>query len=126
APARDTAPPAPPTARDAAPTPARDLARTGARTEPARDVKLGEETWRVRLKGAATVGSGHAGARILSVAFEGPEKPAGPAETRYVLARRLEDVGEDELLSLVREVAHRPDAASRPARRGRRPHGRKR
>ena len=37
--------------------------------------------------------------------FEGPEEGADPAETRYVLARRLEDVGEDELLSLVREVA---------------------
>ena len=127
--ARDTVPPGPPkppAARDAAPPPARDLGRTGARTEPARDVKLGEETWTVRLKGAATVGSGHAGARILSVAFEGPEERADPAGTRYVLARRLEDVAEDELLSLVREVAHKPDATSGPARRGTRARGPKR
>lgn len=124
---RDTVRPEPakrPSSRDAAPPPARDLVRGGARPEPVRDVKLGEETWTIRLKGAATVGSGHAGARILSVAFEGPEKRTDPAETRYVLARRLEDIGEDELVSLVREVAHNPDATSRPPPRRERPQSR--
>ena len=67
----------------------------------------------MRLKGAGRVGSAHAGARILSVGFEAPRDRADPAETRYVFARRLEDVGEDELLSLVREVARQPLAGAR-------------
>lgn len=123
APARDGAPP--PAARETTPPPARVLDRAVAPVEPSRDVKLGEETWTVRLKGAATVGSGHAGARILSVGFEAPKRRADPDETRYVLARTLEDVGEDELLSLVREVAQRPDATPEPAGRGMRARGRK-
>ncbi len=123
APARDGAPP--PAARETTPRPARVLDRAVAPVESSRDVELGEETWTVRLKGAATVGSGHAGARILSVGFESPKRRADPDETRYVLARTLEDVGEDELLSLVREVAQRPDATPEPAGRGRRAQGRK-
>lgn len=122
-PARDGAPP--PAARETTPPPARVLDRAVAPVEPSRDVKLGEETWTVRLKGAATVGSGHAGARILSVGFEAPKRRVDPDETRYVLARTLEDVGEDELLSLVREVAQRPDATPEPAGRGRRGRGRR-
>lgn len=124
---RDTpGPRKPPAAREASPPSARDLDRAGPRTEPARDVRLGEETWRVRLKGAATVGSGHAGARILSVGFEAPEDRADPVETRYVLARRLEEVSEDELLTLVREVARQPVATSGSSRRRRRGSGRQR
>ena len=116
----------PPAAREAPPPPARNLDRAGPRTEPVRDVRLGEETWRVRLKGAATVGSGHAGARILSVGFEAPEDRANPVETRYVLARRLEEVSEDELLTLVREVARQPVATPGSSRRRRRSPGRER
>lgn len=116
----------PPAAREAPPPPARNLDRAGPRTEPARDVRLGEETWRVRLKGAATVGSGHAAARILSVGFEAPEDRADPVETRYVLARRLEEVSEDELLTLVREVARQPVATAGSSRRRRRGPGRER
>ena len=122
APARGSVPPGsakPPAARDAGPPPARNLERTDARRDPARDVRLGEETWTVRLKGAATVGSGHAGARILSVAFEAPGGATDADETRYVLGRSLEDVGEDELLSLVREVARKPGETTESARRRR-------
>lgn len=101
------------------------LDRPGARTEPARDVRLGDETWKVRLKGSATVGPGHARTRILSVALESPEGRADAVETRYVLARRLEEVGEDELLSLVREVARGPEAPSGTGGRERRGRGRR-
>ena len=59
----------------------------------------------MRLKGVGRVGSAHSSARILSVGFEAPQDRQDPTETRYVFARRLEEVGEDELVSLVREVA---------------------
>ena len=131
--ARDTVKPSPPSptrpvpVRRGAPPPsarrfparrpatprARDLGAVGTGAEPTREVRLGEETWTVRLKGAGRVGSAHAGARILSVGFEAPQDRADPAETRYVFARRLEDIGEDELLSLVREVARQPLAGAR-------------
>ena len=111
-------------ARETTPPPARDLERASAPSEATRDVQVDEETWTVRQKGAASVGSGYATARILSVGFEAPGKQRGTSETRYVLARRLEDVGEDELVSLVREVAQHPDATSGHSARGSRIPGR--
>ncbi|MYG81927.1 MAG: hypothetical protein F4187_09295 [Gemmatimonadetes bacterium] len=78
--------------------------------EPTRDVEVGEEIWTLRVKGSASVGTGGAGARILSVAFEAPGDRKDPEATRYLLARDLRDVGEDELVSLVREVARLPAA----------------
>lgn len=95
--------------RENAPPPARDLERVRTPVEPTRQVDVDEETWTVRVKGAANVGTGSAGARILSVAFEGPGEQKAREVTRYVLARNLRDVGEDELVSLVREVARPPD-----------------
>ena len=102
--------------RESTPPPARDLERARTPVEPTRKVDVDDETWTVRVKGAATVGTGNAGARILSVAFEGPGEQKNLDATRYVLARDLRDVGEDELVSLVREVARPP--GDRPAKPG--------
>lgn len=103
---RPQAPPVP--VRESAPPPARDLERARAPVERTRDIEVDEEMWTVRVKGAASVGSGNAGARILSVSVEGPAERSDPDETRYVLARDLQDVGEEELASVVRELAGQP------------------
>lgn len=119
-PARSGAPPParPGPARDSTPPPARNLRGGRSPVEPTRDVEVGEETWTIRVKGAATVGTGSAGTRILSVAFEGPGEGSDPRLTRYVLARDLHDVGEEELVSLVREVSEQPAPGSTRSERG--------
>lgn len=122
---RDNAPPAQPVhARETAPPPARDLAMARTPVQPTRDIEVDEETWTVSVKGAASVGSGHAGARILSVAVEGPGERADPDATRYVLARNLQEVDEDELVSLVREVARPPGPTSTQSVGRKNPRGR--
>ncbi len=77
---------------------------------PAREVTLEDQVWTVHQKGAARIGSGRgSGIRILSVGVEAPGNRENPRATRYVLARSLDEVAEDALVSLVREIARAPD-----------------
>ncbi len=80
---------------------------------PAREVTVDDRVWVVRQKGAGKVGYGGArgarGARILSVGVEARVDGEGPDATRYVLARSLSEVAEEDLVSLVREASRAPD-----------------
>ena len=92
---------------------------------PSREVTVDDVVWVVRQKGSGRVGYGRgSGARILSVGVEARTDAENPDATRYVLAHSLDNVDEDELVSLVREVTQPPDADSGPQSRER--HGRRR
>ena len=108
----------------------REVAGAVEVTMPTREVTVDDQVWMVHQKGSGRVGYGcGAGARILSVGVEAPGDRENPVATRYVLARRLDDVAEDDLVSLVREVAQAPDpdpASSRRGERGARRGGRSR
>ena len=81
--------------------------------------------WTVVVKGSAAVGSGREqGARILNICFEAPGERPDPEGTRYLVANRLEDVDEDVLRALVKEVHRNPGGTAGFPRRGRRTRGR--
>lgn len=78
---------------------------------PTREVTVEGQVWTVHQKGSARIGCGRgSSARILSVGVEAPEDPENPGATRYVVARSLDDVAEDDLMSLIGEVARAPGA----------------
>ncbi len=89
---------------------------------PTREVTVDDRVWLVQQRGSGRVGYGRGtGARILSVGVEARHDGDSPDATRYVLARSLNDVSEDELVSLVREVIQAPVSDSDspgPGRRG--------
>ena len=97
---------------------------------PTREVTVDDRVWLVQQKGSGRVGYGRkSGARILSVGVEARNDGENPDATRYVLARSLNDVAEDELVSLVREVIQAPEPdsdSSGPGKRGPRRAGRSR
>jgi len=98
---------------------------------PKREVTVDDEVWVLRQEGAGCVGYDRdAGATILSIGLEPPDDREEVSATRYVLARTLDDVAEEELVSLVREVARAPDEVSEapggtPQRRSRKPPSRR-
>ncbi len=103
APARRPTPP--PSVREVAPA-------VGVST-PKREVTVDDEVWVLRQEGAGCVGYDRdAGATILSIGLESPGDREDASGTRYLLARNLADVAEEELVSLVREVARAPEAGS--------------
>lgn len=71
---------------------------------------MDDEVWVLRQEGAGCVGYDRdAGATILSIGLEPRRGADDVLATRYVMARSLDDVAEEELVSLVREVARAPD-----------------
>ena len=69
-----------------------------------------DEVWVLRQEGAGCVGYDRdAGATILSIGLEPRRNADDVLATRYVMARSLDDVAEEELVALVREVARAPD-----------------
>lgn len=109
--------------RRAPPQPVRDIAPAAGVSTPEREVTVDDEVWVLRQEGAGCVGYDRdAGATILSIGLEPRRNADDVLATRYVMARSLDDVAEEELVSLVREVARAPDPgrkASPGARRER-------
>jgi len=121
--ARPPRPAKPPAARAGTPPlSVREVAGIVEVPIPTREVTVDDRVWLVRQKGAGRVGYGRgSGARILSVGVEARHDGDGPGATRYVLARSLNDVDEDDLVSLVREMTQAPEPESdspAPGRRG--------
>ena len=78
---------------------------------------MDDQVWVLRQEGAGCVGYDRdPGATILSIGLEPPGDREDASATRYLLARNLADVAEEELVSLVREVARAPDPDSDPPR----------
>ena len=110
-PARPAAP-----ARPTPPPSVRTVAPAAGVSTPRREVTVDDEVWILRQEGAGCVGYDRdSGATILSIGLEPPKDRDERSATRYVLARALDDVAEDELVSLVREVARAPNAESKAA-----------
>lgn len=122
--------------RPTSPPPVRDIAPPAGVSTPRREVTVDDQVWVLRQKGAGCVGYDRdSAATILSIGLEPPGNRDDPSAIRYVLARTLDDVAEEELVSLVREVARAPDAGTKgagetprghPPRSPSRPHARQR
>ncbi|MYC92274.1 MAG: hypothetical protein F4106_07780 [Gemmatimonadetes bacterium] len=130
--ARPKRPAKPPAARAGTPPlSVREVAGVVEVPIPTREVTVDDRVWLVRQKGSGRVGYGRgSGARILSVSVEARHDGDGPGATRYVLARSLDDVDEDDLVSLVREMiqgagpeSDSPGPGRRDPRRGGRSRG---
>lgn len=116
-PAAATAPPR----RHTPPQPVRDIAPAAGVSTPKREVTVDDEVWVLRQQGAGCVGYDRdAGATILSIGLEPRRNADDVLATRYVMARSLDDVAEEELVSLVREVARAPDPDRKASPRARR------
>lgn len=95
----------------------RDIAPAAAISTPKREVTVDDEVWVLRQEGAGCVGYDRdAGATILSIGLEPRSDGDDVLATRYVMARSLDDVAEEELVSFVREVARAPDPVGKPSR----------
>ena len=114
--------PAPPRGRP--PSPARELTDGPVAEIPSREIEVGNEAWRVLIRGSSTTGSGYApGARLLSVGLESPGDRPNPEGTHYLIAERLDDVDRELLEGLVARAIRNTKAtpaSSRPARGPRR------
>ena len=109
------APPAP-SRRPGPPPSVRAVAPAAGVSTPKREVTVDDEVWVLRQEGAGCVGYDRdAGATILSIGLEPRSDTDDVLATRYVMARSLDDVAEEELVSFVREVARAPDPVSKPA-----------
>lgn len=107
--------PAPPH-RPGPPPSVRAVAPAAGVSTPKREVTVDDEVWVLRQEGAGCVGYDRdAGATILSIGLEPRSDAADVLATRYVMARSLDDVAEEELVSFVREVARAPDPVSKPS-----------
>lgn len=125
-PAHPVRPARPPAARPGGPPPSvREVAGAVEVPIPTREVTVDDRVWLMQQKGSSRIGYGRgSGARILSVGFEARTDGENPDATRYVLARSLNDVTEEELVSLVREVIQAPGPDSNFSGPGRRSPGR--
>lgn len=107
------------------PAPARELTDGPVADIPSREIEVGNEAWRVLVRGSSTTGSGSApGARLLSVGLESPGDRPNPEGTHYLVAERLDDVDEEVLEGLVAGAIRDSEAAPASSRPARNPRGR--
>ena len=105
-----------PSRRPGPPPSVRAVAPAAGVSTPKREVTVDDEVWVLRQEGAGCVGYDRdAGATILSIGLEPRSDADDVLATRYVMARTLDDVAEEELVSFVREVARAPDPVSKPS-----------
>ena len=104
------------------PPPVREVAAPTEVAVSEREVKVDDVVWKVHQKGAGRVGYGGGyGPRILSVGVQSTADRREVGGARYLVGRTLADVAEEDLVSMVREVARTPDPdADSPGRKRRR------
>ena len=105
------------------PAPARELTDGPVAEIPSREIEVGNEAWRVLVRGSSVTGSGNApGVRLLSVGLESPGDRPNPEGTHYLVAERLDDVDREVLERLVAGAmrnAEETPASSRTSRSAR-------
>ncbi len=104
------------------PAPARELTDGPVAEIPSREIEVGNEAWRVLVRGSSVTGSGNApGVRLLSVGLESPGDRPNPEGTHYLVAERLDDVDQEVLEGLVASAVRKAEAASPSSRTSRSP-----